>query len=216
VIGVVVPVRDQAAFLGEALDSIAAQTLPAAEVIVVDDGSTDGSADVARARGVRTITTPGLGPGAARNAGAAALDTPLLAFLDADDRFTPDHHRTLSVALGHGDAAIGKMVEFLDADRVAALGGRFSADPTPRVAQQSGTLLIRRTRFTAIGGFGADPACNELFELYSQLDDLALADVVVLERRIHGANRTIVAREAIRAQYLASARAAILRRRGQP
>ena len=85
-VAVVIPVRDGAAYLDEALASVFAQTLPPSEVVVVDDGSTDGSADVARAHDarVRVIPQPPLGAGAARNRGVEATTAPWLAFLDAN------------------------------------------------------------------------------------------------------------------------------------
>ncbi len=212
-IGVVVAVRDQAAYLGEALDSIAAQTLPSAAVIVVDDGSVDGSGDVARARGVPTIRTEGIGPGGARGAGAAALDTELLAFLDGDDRYLPTHHATLVAALARSgaDAVCGVARRFADPGSDAAQ--RYMLGDEPQAGRTPGGLLLRRARYEAAGGFTANAGRNELFDLFSRLPDVVAVSEVVYERRIHGENRSIVAREEIHAQYLASARAAILRAR---
>src|SRR4051812_20176243 len=85
---VIIPVFDGARFLAEALDSVAAQDLDL-EVVVVDDGSTDGSAQVARDLGVTCIHQANLGPSAARNAGLAASTSPLVTFLDVDDLIPP-------------------------------------------------------------------------------------------------------------------------------
>jgi glycosyltransferase involved in cell wall biosynthesis len=213
VIGVVVAVRDQAAYLGEALDSIAAQTLASETVIVVDDGSVDGSGDVARARGVRTIRTEGIGPGGAREAGAAMLDTELLAFLDGDDRYVPTHHATLLAALeGAGVDAVCGMARRFAADGSEA-AERYALGDELQVGRSPGGLLVRRARYEAVGGFQANAGRNELFDLFSQLPDLVPVSEVVYERRIHGENRSIVARAEVHAEYLASARAAILRAR---
>jgi glycosyltransferase involved in cell wall biosynthesis len=213
VIGVVVAVRDQAAYLGEALDSIAAQTLASETVIVVDDGSVDGSGDVARARGVRTIRTEGIGPGGAREAGAAMLDTELLAFLDGDDRYVPTHHATLLAALeGAGADAVCGMARRFAADGSEA-AERYALGDELQVGRSPGGLLVRRARYEAVGGFQANAGRNELFDLFSQLSDLVPVSEVVYERRIHGENRSIVARAEVHAEYLASARAAILRAR---
>jgi glycosyltransferase involved in cell wall biosynthesis len=214
-IGVVIAVRDQAAYLGEALDSIAAQTLAPADVVVVDDGSTDGTGEVARERGIRTLTTPGLGTGPARDLGAGALSTPLITFLDGDDRFLPEHHEVLAAALEREsvDVVYGMSRQFLDPRAEAELATRFAVDATPQAARQAGTLLMRKARFDAVGGFACDPSLNELLELYARLPEAVCVPVLVHERRIHGANRSIVARDEVNAQYLASARAAILRAR---
>jgi glycosyltransferase involved in cell wall biosynthesis len=208
-IGVVVGVHNQAAFLGEALDSVVAQTVPPAQVIVVDNASSDGSGDIARARGYRVLEIDGRAPGATRNRGAAALDTPLLAFLDGDDRYTPSHHAALAAGLGDADVACGCVAEFLDPAREAELRRRYAVDPSPRQGRHAGSTLIRREAFVAAGGFGQDEARHEVLDLFRRLAAPAEVPETVLERRIHGSNRTIVMREELRAQYLATARAAI-------
>lgn len=90
-ISVIVPAYNAAATLPPCLAALAAQSYPrdAYEVIVVDDGSTDNTADLARAAAVRVITQPNAGPAAARNRGAAAANGELLLFTDADCAPTP-------------------------------------------------------------------------------------------------------------------------------
>lgn len=89
---VIIPAYNAAATLARAIDSVLAQTWPAHEVIVVDDGSTDATADVAAGYGdaVRLIRQTNSGVSVARNAGAAAATGDWLAFLDADDWYAPD------------------------------------------------------------------------------------------------------------------------------
>ena len=81
-----------AAFVGDALDSVFAQTYAPIEVIVVDDGSEDDTAGVVarRAPAARLIRQSRKGPAEARNAGVAAASGEYLAFLDADDLWIPD------------------------------------------------------------------------------------------------------------------------------
>lgn len=94
-VSVVIPVLNHADFLGEAIDSALEQSEPPGEMVVVDDGSTDGSGDLAAAFGsaVRVIRQETGGISAARNIGVGATSRPLLAFLDADDRWTRDKLR---------------------------------------------------------------------------------------------------------------------------
>src|SRR5580704_8461828 len=86
-ISCIVPVYNGARFLAEALESILAQTLPPTEIIVVDDGSTDATREVARAytRHVFYVRQPHAGPASARNCGVGLATGDFLSFLDADD-----------------------------------------------------------------------------------------------------------------------------------
>ncbi len=120
------PVYDVEAYLPACLDSVLAATWPDLEVVVVDDGSTDGSGAVAdeyaaRDPRVRVVHTPNRGLGAARNEGLRHTTGPLVTFADSDDRVPADAyavlHRQLSrsgcdlvtgsVAWWHPDAADG-------------------------------------------------------------------------------------------------------------
>jgi GT2 family glycosyltransferase len=89
---VVIPAFNSAATLARAIESVRAQSWPAHEIIVVDDGSTDATAGVVRQFGdvVRLIQQNNSGVSVARNAGAAAATGDWLAFLDADDWYAPD------------------------------------------------------------------------------------------------------------------------------
>lgn len=89
-VSVVIPVYNGERYLAEALESVFAQTLPPHEVIVVDDGSTDGSAAIAGRYPVTLIRRENRGPAAARNTGVAVCTGEYLAFLDADDTWMPE------------------------------------------------------------------------------------------------------------------------------
>jgi glycosyltransferase involved in cell wall biosynthesis len=213
-IAVVIPVFNQADYIGEALDSVAAQTLQPSEIIVVDDGSTDGSGEIAEARGVAVVRTEQMGPGPARWAGVAQTMAPLIAFLDADDRLTPCHHRLLSDALdaSGADAACGMACEFAEPGTGAA--ERYVINTEPRIAAFAGTALLRRARYLEAAVGTTDRLNHDWFGIFDQLADRVTVPELVLERRIHGQNRSIVNRDALRAEYLRSARAAIMRARG--
>lgn len=99
-IAVIMPVHNRAATVGRAVASVLAQDFPNFELIAVDDGSTDGSADVVasfadpRIRLIRLSSNLGSNP--ARNHGIAGSNAPLLAFLDSDDEYLPAKLRTVT------------------------------------------------------------------------------------------------------------------------
>ncbi|HET9645560.1 MAG TPA: glycosyltransferase [Burkholderiaceae bacterium] len=91
-ISVIIPAYNASATLGRAIGSVLEQTRPAHEIIVVDDGSRDGTAEVARHYGprVQIVQQANAGPSAARNRGVEAATGDWIAFLDADDWYYPD------------------------------------------------------------------------------------------------------------------------------
>ena len=91
-VSVVITTYNTGRYLPETLESVFAQSHPAAEVIVVDDGSSDDSVERAREFGdrVESIALPHMGLGPARNVGIAASTGDFLAFLDSDDLWSPD------------------------------------------------------------------------------------------------------------------------------
>jgi glycosyltransferase involved in cell wall biosynthesis len=90
-VSVIIPCFNQGRFLPEALNSVRSQTLPATNIILVDDGSTDDTAAVAqRYPEVKYVRQPNRGLAAARNAGLACSSDDFIVFLDADDRLKPE------------------------------------------------------------------------------------------------------------------------------
>jgi glycosyltransferase involved in cell wall biosynthesis len=133
-ISVVVPLYNKAAYIERTLRSVLAQDCRDFEVLVVDDGSTDGGGGKAEALGdprIRVVRFPNAGVSAARNRGAALARASLVAFLDADDVWEPTFLKTVSEALAAEPRAVAAFSAFVD-----GLSGR------SRMPRFSGTLLI--------------------------------------------------------------------------
>lgn len=107
-VSVIIPCYNGEAYLGEAIDSALVQTYPNVQVIVVDDGSTDRSAEVMAKYGNRimVVRQRNAGLSAARNAGIASASGSLLAFLDADDWWNPSFLEKMVTALDSSGATI--------------------------------------------------------------------------------------------------------------
>jgi glycosyltransferase involved in cell wall biosynthesis len=178
-VSVVVPIHNAAAFLADTLKAVKNQTLPEWELIAVDDGSTDGSAEIVlRCSGhdprFRLLRQANAGVSVARNRGVAASRAPLIAFLDADDLWHPDKLR-LHVEHLHADPGAGvsyARVEFLSpAGRPTGLlasqsrrrlrpEGLLCENPTTTTSN----WVVRREVFAAVGGFVEDMNYSEDLE----------------------------------------------------
>lgn len=171
-ISVVVPVHDRRSMLVEALDSIRNQTLPADEIIVVDDGSTDGSgARAGEIPGVFVARQERQGVAAARNAGIRLCSNDLIAFLDSDDLWHPaklekqsaymDSNR--EILLSHTDEIwMRKGCRVNPGARYAKAGGDVFARCLEVCFIAASTVLVRREIFDRIGWFDETfPACED-------------------------------------------------------
>jgi glycosyltransferase involved in cell wall biosynthesis len=106
---VVIPLFNKAAYIQRALDSVYAQACQPAEILVVNDGSTDGGDAIARAQAdprVRVIDQPNRGVSAARNAGLEGAAEPYVAFLDADDTWAPEFLARMQEAISAHPGAV--------------------------------------------------------------------------------------------------------------
>jgi glycosyltransferase involved in cell wall biosynthesis len=190
-VSVVVPVYNTAQFLREALDSVFAQDYEPIEVIVVDDGSTDGSGAIAEAYPrVRYIRQENHGPAVARNAGISVARGEFVAFADADDVLLPNK---LTVQVGY-------LIDHPDVEATIARQVWITPPPDAVPDRVWGDLdgltpisiVVRRNTLVQLGGF--DPALRgpEDTDLLIRLREAGhrfdVVPEVVMRRRYHGAN----------------------------
>lgn len=128
-VGLVIPCYNYGAYLAEAIDSALAQTVKFDQIVVVDDGSTDNTAEVAAAYAptVTYLHVPNSGVSAARNRGAGILSTKYVIFLDADDRMHPEFvERCLDVMGGAEDSFVYTDMQFFGTTSERFRAGEYS------------------------------------------------------------------------------------------
>ena len=217
-ISVIIPVWNGERYLLDAVASVRAQTAAVSELIVVDDGSTDGTARIAQGLSDTSyIYQERSGQSVARNLGVSRSRSRLLAFLDADDLWVSnklerqlqefDRHPGLDVVFGHA-------IQFRERNNT---GAAIPIGP-PVPAQLPGSMLIRREAFDRVGAFSSEWRVGEVVDWYARAVDSKLAmatvDDIVLERRLHDDN--LGARTQNPADdYLRIVRSVLARRREQ-
>lgn len=214
-VSVVIPLFNAARFIGEALASVAAQTRPVAQVVVVDDGSTDGSGEIAaRHPGVVLVRQANAGVAAAVRAGLKLTDGEWIAFLDADDRWMPDKTEQQASVLETEpavDAVFGLARRFV----MEPDGGERVLDTLPGWSRCGG--LFRRALLEQCGNFTGEGAGHDFMDWVLRAREagarLELRPDLVFERRIHADNYGRRDRERQRRAYFETIRSALARRR---
>jgi glycosyltransferase involved in cell wall biosynthesis len=219
-VSVVVAVHDGERFLAEALDSVLAQEYRPLELIVVDDGSMDRSADVARDRGACVIRQEQQGLAAARNTGLLAARGELVAFNDADDVWLPGKlRRQVDYLRERPDLDFVYTAWTILLEPGATLPPQWERDGTGR---RDGFLpssfLARRDVFDRVGLFDTRYEIGEDVDWFTRAAEAGVRyDVVpsVLVRyRVHGANLTRDT-QALRNSVFRALREAAARRRAR-
>ena len=179
-ISVVIPVYNRQHTLKRALDSVMQQSSPADEVIVVDDGSTDQSADIVSKHfpQVRLLRQPNKGVSAARNAGIRSASSDWIALLDSDDEWLPQKLATVRDAFGSHPQEVlfhSDEIWIRDGVRVNAMnkhrkrGGMIFEYCLPLCVISPSAAVIHRSVFDRVGLFNeALPACED-YDLWLRL-----------------------------------------------
>lgn len=197
-VSVIIPVYNGERFLSAALDSVVAQGYRPIEVIVVDDGSTDCMAEIARDYPeARYVYQANQGHGAARNTGIAAARGEFVAFLDADDIWLPNKlSAQVGYLLQHPQVGyvIARMHAILEAgvEWPASLNREhYSKDPPCFLPS---ALLVRRTVLDEIGIFDVRYRIANDSDWFLRAQDagvpMAIVPQVLVHRRIHSSNQS--------------------------
>lgn len=186
-VAVVIPVFNGERYLAEAVTSARSQSVLLDEIVVVDDGSTDGTAGWLHAQDDLTMVTQNnRGAGAARNSGVQNVDASILAFLDSDDVWRPDYLEHQLAALDADssvDAVFARVEQFVDEG--------FRRDQ--RAGYIPSAMVIRREAFLRVGWFDETPGVPEFAAWFLAARDAGLRYTenprVLVERRVHAGNK---------------------------
>ena len=202
-VSVVIPCYNQAHFLGEAIESVLVQSHPNFEVVVIDDGSTDDTSEVAaRYPGVCLVRQENQGLSGARNAGLARSEGEYVVFLDADDRLLPE---ALETSVGYLEAR--PECAFVHGHyRSITLDGLSLLEQPQAVVREDepyakllyrnyismhATVMYRRTVFETVGDFDTSLGACEDYDLYLRVArrfPVCSHENVVAEYRQHDSN----------------------------
>ena len=220
-LSVVIPAFDASATLVETLDSVAAQTQKPSEVIVVDDGSTDATADIAVLHCLRPkiIRQANMGIAAAINRGVGESEGDCLAILDSDDLWEANWlaEATKALAERNVDAVFGRMITFLDPSLSPEDAARLHYQAQADRSLLLGACVLRREAFATLGGFNTALRTGYFIDFYHRFliagmksDHLSH---VGLHRRIREGSFSRRVKGSLAQDFLQIARAAIARKR---
>jgi len=221
-ISVVIPVRNGALHVAEAIESVLAQTMRAREVLVIDDGSEDLTGEVVRRFGppVVLLKQPWRGTAAAANLGVAHATSDLVAFLDHDDVWSPEKLALQTAELGRQpelDAVFGAIQQFISPEVGEALRARLRCPTQPQPGLATSTVLLRREALLRYGEFRGGQNAISFMPWFVRAKDrglrYAVLQDVVARRRLHAGNSGLRQRDVNRQQYLDVSREMILARR---
>ncbi|MBC2696021.1 MAG: glycosyltransferase family 2 protein [Desulfobacteraceae bacterium] len=194
----IIPARNRKDMVLKAIESVLAQEGWVPEIVVVDDGSTDGTKGAVRAHfpGIRIISTHGLGPGLARNEGVRAATGHVLMFLDSDDIWLPLHVRSLIPLLHQGfQVAYGVTKtkdllgggEFFIPEGGKEISGQCFSSLARWCFMVPSSVAVTRKAFEDVNGFGQGNMGEDwvLFLKLSALYPFGFVPKVITHRLLH-------------------------------
>jgi glycosyltransferase involved in cell wall biosynthesis len=207
-VSVVIPVYNYERYLGEAVESVLSQTYRYLEVIVVDDGSTDRSGEVAKSfadRGVQYCQMVHSGIGPTRNKGVELAQGDFIAFLDADDRWPLGKIERQLRAFESDpelEMCFGQALQLQNGPEWESGVSDYEPEVPEMVpGMVPGTMLIKRDAFGRVGKFLGDWKVGEFIDWYARAVEMKIRSLVLPElllwRRIHDSNQGVRERQSV-------------------
>jgi glycosyltransferase involved in cell wall biosynthesis len=223
VVSVLMSIYNRAEYVEEAVESVLADTSATHELVMIDDGSTDGADAIAASYADRAVILrqEHRGCAAAWNLGLRHARGDYVTFCDSDDVWVPGHTGALLDALDARPdvgVACGITTEFISPELdVASLPTRAPYDESRALV--GGALVARRAVFDAVGTFDEGLLQGYWFDWHSRFVESGVpvtqVETVVLRRRIHNYNSSIVQSDML-GEYARALHASLVRRRARP
>ena len=222
-ISVIIPVFNGAAYLEEAIESVLSQTFKPAEVLVMDDGSTDHSRDsvIRLIPAVRYLWQENRGTAAARNSGAELAFGNYLAFLDQDDLWESGKLEMQIDAFEKNknlDIVFGQVQQFFSPELDEKVKSRHYCPSSPQPGYLPSLMLIKRDAFFRVGLFECQWQIGEWTNWFVRAKEADLnvevLQQVLVKRRIHSKNKGILERNK-RTEYARILKGSLDRRRSK-
>ena len=197
-VSVIVPVFNGEAFLAEAVDSIRRQAYEPLEIIVVDDGSTDGTRRIVSGLGgdVKYVYQANSGPAAARNKGLTLAQGNVIAFLDADDRWPDDKLRLQLSCLAANPSVeiVQGHIQIMRLTHAGSTSPEFEEFSSPLTGPFVGSTVFRKRVFDTVGLFDETLRDSEDVDWFVRAREHGLSTMVLepvtLFYRVHESNLT--------------------------
>ncbi len=199
-ISVIIPVYNGVKYVAEALQSVFGQTYKDYEIIVADDGSTDGSLEVLKpfSDRITILALPHRGVSATRNSAIAQSHGELIALLDSDDIWEPtklrtqvaymDQHPEFALTYTYSVNFTGQDEGSVSLPRKMDFEGHIFRDLFTKGCFTNSTIIMRRSAFDAVGGYDETFKAAEDYELNMRMSrafQIGRVPDVLLRRRIH-------------------------------
>jgi len=205
-ISVIIPCRNGENYLAEAVASVRTQDI-SSEIIVVDDGSTDGTAKLAEGLSCFVVSQPSLGPSAARNAALKVAKGDFVLFLDHDDLLCEGALASLLEAFdAQTDVVSANLQDFISPELSEPQRSALVPRMEPYGGLLTGAYLFRRNAVERVGGFDENlKGGGEVVDFLLRCGDKSLnmkkLDCISCRRRLHSTNTGRIKRENQRKDY---------------
>lgn len=197
-VSVIIPAYNSECYLAEAIDSVISQDYRPIEIIVIDDGSTDGTAAIANSYGnsIRYIFQDNSGTSVARNHGVAVAQGDLLAFLDADDLWATGKLTQQVKAFQENpelELVFGHVQQFYSPDLSGTERAKINCPAEPAVGYLPSAMMVTPAGFSRIGRFDAALITSEFISWYARAIEIKACTHVLPQlvsyRRLHQNNK---------------------------